>query len=133
MRRLAESDLGTILEDGVTGFGWPVSLTNPAGLTIQLVGFSNDIAQVIDPETGQAISGRSANCALRTSTIKTLGTALDPAFGIPQGISDTSAKPWIVNFLDINDAEHQFKVVQSNPDRTLGLISCLLEIYETAP
>lgn len=149
LRKLAESDLGAILEDSVTGFGWAIALTNPAGVRIELTGFSNDIAQVIDPETGQAVSGRSASCALRMSSITTLGGRLvtecneplaqcnepqmeagNVAFGFPEGITDSESKPWVVTFLDINSSPHSFKVIQSNPDRGLGLLSCLLELYE---
>ncbi len=149
LRELAESDLGVILEDSVTGFGWSIALINPSGAQIQMTGFSNDIAQVIDPETGQAVSGRSASCALRMSSIIALGGRLatecneplaqcnepqmeagNTAFGFPQGIADSDSKPWVVTFLDINSTPHSFKVIQSNPDRGLGLLSCLLELYE---
>lgn len=149
LRTLAESDLSFILEDADTGFGWPITLTNPAGATISLTGFSNDIAQVIDPDTGQAVSGRSASCALRISSIREQGANLvtecgeplaecnepqmeagNVAFGIPRGIADADSKPWIVTFLDINSFSHTFKVIQSNPDRALGVLSCLLELYE---
>lgn len=148
LRQLAESDLSVILEDDVYGFGWSIVLTNPSGVSIPLTGFSNDIAQVIDPETGQAVSGRSASCALRMSSItaggdlvtecnEALAQCNEPqmeagnvAFGFPQGIADSDSKPWIVTFLDINSSPHRFKVIQSNPDRTLGVLSCLLGLYE---
>lgn len=149
LRQLAESDLGVILEDGVRGFGWSIVLTNPSGASIPLTGFSNDIAQVIDPETGQAVSGRSASCVLRMSSITALGGNLatecneplaqcnepqmesgNVPFGFPQGIADSDSKPWVVTFLDINSSPHRFKVIQSNPDRTLGVLSCLLGLYE---
>ena len=149
LRMLAESDLGFILEDAVTGFGWPITLTNPDGATISMTGFSNDIAQVIDPDTGQAVSGRSANCSLRMSSIRELGGNLvtecgetlaqcgetsmqsgNVPFGLPRGIADSDSKPWIATFLDIGGLPHTFKIIQSNPDRALGVLSCLLEIYE---
>ena len=125
LRALAESDLGFIVEDGATGFGWPITLTDPSGFSSPdpLTGLSDDIAQVIDPDTGQAVSGRLASIALRISTLYAQGYAL------PQGIADASVKPWIVEFDDINGLPYKFKVQQSNPDRALGIVTCLLETY----
>lgn len=126
LRQLAESDLGLILEDGVTGFGWPITITDPAGNsgTGPLTGFSDDIAQIIDPDTGQAVSGRLASVALRISSLTAAGLTL------PRGIADAGSKPWVIQFDDINGNAFNFKVAQSNPDRALGLVTCLLELYE---
>ena len=123
LRALAESDLSFIVEDGAAGFGWPITLTDPDGNSGSLTGLSDDIAQVIDPDTGQAVSGRLASIALRISSL------LADGFSLPQGISDASQKPWVVEFEDINGTPHKFKVQQSNPDRALGLVTCLLEVY----
>lgn len=124
LRQLAESDLGIILEDGTTGFGWPITVTDPAGTVGTLTGFSDDIAQIIDPDTGQAVSGRLASVALRISSLTAEGLSL------PRGIADSGSKPWIIDFDDINGNAYKFKVSQSNPDRALGLVTCLLELYE---
>jgi hypothetical protein len=124
LRQLAEADLGVILEDSATGFGWPISVTDPDGNVGSLTGFSDDIAQVIDPDTGQAVSGRLASVALRISSLAIAGLTL------PRGIADTCSKPWVVEFNDINGNAFKFKVSQSNPDRALGLVTLLLELYE---
>ena len=124
LRDIAETDLATILEDGVFGFGWPVSVTDPSGTVGALTGYSTDISQLIDPDTGVAVSGRLASVALRMSSLTVAG------LGLPQGIADAASKPWLVTFDDINGAAHTFKVVQSNPDRALGVVVCLLEAYE---
>lgn len=123
LRETAETDLAFILEDAETGFGWSISVTDPAGTTEELTGFSNDIAQLIDPDTGQAVSGRLASAVLRISSLTAAGLAL------PVGIADSASKPWIVVFNDINGTAHTFKVAQSNPDRALGIVSLLLEAY----
>lgn len=124
LRELAESDLGLILEDGATGFGWPITITDPAGTSGALTGFSDDIAQLIDPDTGQAVSGRMASAALRISSLTQAGLEL------PRGISDSGSKPWTVSFDDINGNAYLFKVMQSNPDRALGLVTLVLEFYK---
>jgi len=83
----------------------------------------NDIAQVIDPDTGQAVSGRLASVAIRIGALTAAGLSL------PVGIVDAGSKPWVMEFNDINGNPFKFKVSQSNPDRALGLVACLLELY----
>ncbi len=124
LRELAEKDLGFIVEGDPLGFRWPVTLTDPTGRTSDgLFGFSDDISQTIDPDTGQLVSGRLASVALRISTLRSQG------FSLPSGIADQSRKPWVVTFDDINGTAHTFKVKQSDPDRALGLVVCILEGY----
>jgi hypothetical protein len=123
LRDIAEADLAFILEDADTGFGWPITVTDPDENSAELTGFSNDIAQVIDPETGQAVSGRLATATLRISSLTAAG------FSMPQGIADTSVKPWLITFNDINGNSFTFKILQSNPDRAIGVVSLVLEIY----
>jgi hypothetical protein len=125
LRDLAEQDLGRILEDRATGFGWPVTLTDPAGLSDDsLTGFSDDISQTIDPDTGELVSGRLASVALRISSLLAAG------FAVPRGVPDQGSKPWVVTFNDINGTAHTFKVRQANPDRALGMVVCILEGYD---
>lgn len=120
LRQLAEQDLSFTLEDSVTGFGWPVTLTDPAGGSSNLTGQSHDISQIIDPETGTAISGRSTAFVLRLSSITEAGLEM------PVGIADPDKMPWLVTFDDINGAPYKFKVEYADPDRTLGTISLIL-------
>lgn len=125
LREIAEQDLGFILEGDAQGFRWPITVTDPDGnVSSGLYGFSDDIAQVIDPDTGQAVSGRLASVSLRISSLALQG------LGLPVGIVDASLKPWLVAFDDINGNAFTFKVQESNPDRTLGNVVCLLEFYE---
>ncbi len=124
LRTIAESDLSFILEDDVYGFGWPITVIDPLDVAVAVIGFSDDIAQVIDPDTGQAVSGRLASVALRMSTLIAAG------IGIPKGISDINIKPWRIIFDDILGTSYTFKVAQSNPDRALGIVTCILERYE---
>ena len=124
LRELAEADLAITLEDGVSGFGWPVTVTDPSGAALAMTAQSNDVAQVIDPDTGQAVSGRSASATLRISSLTAGG------LGLPVGVADTTTKPWLVQFDDINGNPHLFKVVDGDPDRALGVVVCHLEAYE---
>ena len=117
-------ELRDILND-TDGFGFPITVTNPSGTVAALVGFSNDIAQVIDPETGQAVSGRLASVALSMEDMDAI-----VGFGQPKAIADPDSRPWVITFDDILGISHTFKVNESNPDRGLGLITCTLEAYD---
>jgi len=123
LREQAEADLAFILEDSVGGDGNLITLTDPNGLVDTFTGFSNDISQVIDPDTGQAVSGRQASITLRISSLYAAG------FGLPKQVSDTALKPWVVQFNDINGLPYTFKVSESMPDRALGVVVCMLETY----
>lgn len=123
LRAIAESDLSVILEDAIYGFGWSIIVTDTLDVAVSMTGFSNDIASIIDPETGMAVSGRLASVALRMSTL------IDSGIGLPKGIEDSASKPWRVTFNDIVGLPYTFKVSSSNPDRALGIVTCILENY----
>lgn len=125
LRTIAETDLSVMLEDSVYGFGWPITVTDPNSVTKSLTGFSNDISQIIDPDTGQAVSGRLATVALRIASLVSAGFA-----NLPRGVADSTSKPWLMVFTDINLNSFTFKVSKSDPDRALGIIICTLELYK---
>lgn len=127
LRALAEADLGRILENKSTGFGWDITLTNPEGKTELLTGFSQDIALAIDPDTGMLVSGRTASVALRIGLLRAKGFTENP-----RNISDENKKPWVVGFKDINGTPCLFKVMKSNPDAMIGCVTLLLEAYKQA-
>lgn len=125
LRNQAATDLAFIIDGDTTGFRWPITVTDPAGSsgTGQLYGFTTDISLVIDPDTGQAVSGRLASVAIRISALTAAG------LGLPVGIVDLNSKPWVIEFNDINGNAFTFKVNESNPDRALDVIVCILEAY----
>lgn len=123
LREIASQDLNIILSDKDAGFGWDILLTNPQGQSVALVGYSNDIGKNIDPETGVPVSGRLSTIAISMQKI------LEAGFEFPVSIADSSAKPWIVEFNDINGLSYKFKIAQTFPDRSLGILECKLEAY----
>ncbi|MCH9712754.1 MAG: hypothetical protein K0U20_09040 [Proteobacteria bacterium] len=125
LREQIEADNRAILNDGAFGFGYSITLTDPTGNAQPLTGFSNDISQLIDPDTGQAVSGRVASAALNINDILTAGFT-----ELPKSIADSASKPWLITFDDINGNTNTFKISQSNPDRTIGMIVCILEFYK---
>lgn len=123
LREIAAADLVTIVENE-DDFGWPITVTDPDDLTLSCVGLSTDVSQVIDPETGQAVTGRNASVTLARQTL------LDAGLGMPEGISDSTKRPWVIEFDDINGSTHTFKVLEAQHDRALGCVVCLLEAYK---
>jgi hypothetical protein len=123
LREQAERDLETTLEDSVNGFGVPMVIVDPDGFTAELCGQSGDIHFLIDPETGQAVSGRVAHVAMRISTLKSKGLQ------IPRGVADSAVKPWVVTFPDLECKNQTFKIEEARPDRTLGLVTCVVGVY----
>lgn len=124
IRELAEHDLAMTLEDSVNGFGWDIIITDPDGKTDTLQGQAGDIGFQIDPDTGQAVSGRQAHCALRISTLEAAG------FDIPVKISDKTKNVWKFEINDINGNPFTYTVAEIPPDRTLGIVNILLEFYK---
>jgi len=125
LRDQAAADAKRILEDSAAGFGWPITVTAPDGSSASLKGFSTDVAQTIDPDTGMTVSGRTASVTLPIKALTDAGLAL------PRGIADQASKPWRVTFDDIHGTSHEFKVAESMPDRALGVVLCMLEAYKT--
>ena len=123
IRKLAEEDLGLIVENP-KDFGWPIKVTNPEGVSENFIGISGDIALVIDPDTGDPVSGRLVQVSLRISSL----TA--KCFKLPVAIAESTSKPWVIEFESINGKPGVFKVSHSNPDRTLGLVKLNLEVYK---
>ena len=124
LREKARADLNKIVRNRSTGFGWDMLLTNPAGVQEAFVGFNADIGQVIDPETGMYMSGRLGSIAVTIAELNEKG------FDLPRAIADEMSKPWIVDLDDLEGESYTFKVSRSMPDRSAGLVVCILEAYE---
>ncbi len=123
---IAQADVRTILNDGVTGVGRPITLTAPDGTSGTFTGWSNDIGLLVDPDTGQAVSGRIATIAI---SIVDLVTAVPP-MALPVNVASAALKPWVVGYTDEQSNAYTFKVSESHPDRTLGIVTCTLEAYK---
>lgn len=125
LREQAAEDNRNILEDDATGFGWPIQVTAPNGDTAAMVGLSTDIHMTIDPETGQAVSGRNASVSLSIQGLTDAGFS-----ELPRNIASANSRPWVVAFEDVSGNAHTFKVCEALPDRAMGCIVCKLEAYK---
>jgi hypothetical protein len=121
LREQAAADNRAILEDSAAGFGWPITVTDPHGNGGALVGYSNDISQAIDADTGMLVSGRSVSATLSIASLTAAG------LGIPQGIIESNSRPWVLEFSDVGGKAYRLKVRESRPDRALNCVLCILE------
>ena len=78
-----------------------------------------DIGQLVDPNTGQPVSGRLASIVFRLSSRV-------PVFGsrIPEGVPQNSARPWIIGY-----GGNEYDVRRSAPDRTIGVVMCICGVW----
>ena len=123
LRAQAERDLGAILENP-GDFGLSMTVQSPLGVSRPLTGRSTDVSLTIDPDTGQFVTGRRASATLRISSV--LIEFGELPVNVPTGA------PWLVTVTDITGAEGTFKVSDSMPDRTLGVVILQLECYGPA-
>lgn len=119
LRAQAERDLATTLEGD---WGVSVLVTDPNGKAETLQAQTGDIGVLIDPDTGIPVAGRRAHVALRLSSLKAKGFE-----ELPKGTASPDEMPWRFKFDDLTGGSHEFAVRHSWPDRTLGVVVCLVE------
>lgn len=120
----ARIDAKNISGNTVSGFSVPIFVTSPDGFEAQVSGTYTDISQVIDPGTGEFVSGRQASVSIALSEFENAGFD-----GLPRGIADTTIKPWVMQINHPCHSGGKFRVIQSDPDNTLMLITCILGVY----
>lgn len=91
-----------------------------------MTGLSTDVSLSIDPETGVPVSGRRASVVLALAHLTAAG------LGMPVGVSDAASRPWVIVFDDVEGSTYTWKVVESNPDRAIGIVVCQLEAYRAS-
>lgn len=121
--QIAAADLRTILEDA-SGFGRPVIVASPGGVSARLVGRVNDISQSIDPETGLLVSGRTVTLTLALASLREAGLPE------PRACQEPGVEPWTVELLDAEPGQRNFVISAVRPDRSYGggegAITCFL-------
>ena len=108
-----EEFLERSLEDP-EAFGWEFTLTNPLGESQVITGQARHINMLIDMDTGADVQQEQASVVPRLSTI---------TIGEPK-------KGWLVDVKDTNGNEYNCYVVESFPDRTMGIIVLKLGLLE---
>lgn len=122
LRDQAVSDVTAILKN-TSDFGQEdIILTDPAGDTTDLVGFTGDISTTIDPDSGAIVKGRQLHVTIPINDL--------PAGPRPEAIRLRGSKPWLVSFPRITSAAvTQYVVIGSDPDDSMGAITLELGKY----
>ncbi len=106
-----------------SGFVWPCVITSPESVSENFDCRSNDIHLSIDTGTGDTVTGRQASVVVLISDL------INANFQTISGVANTSIKPWVVVFDSIDGIEGTYKVAETYPDHTAGLMVMLLESY----
>jgi hypothetical protein len=108
-----------------SAFGLSIVVTSPGGTSVDMTGYAREIGQTIEPETGQAVAGMRASIDLPLADFRA-------AFGsssLPVHVASAAGAPWRVSFDDAGGVNRAYKVVDTMPDLSLGVITCTLETY----
>lgn len=124
LRAQAELDLAGTIEAS-DDYGWPVLVTDPAGTAVALTGSAGVISEQLDAETGLLITAQRVAVSLRISSIVTAF----PSSGLPQGVLEEDAKPWLLTFDDLAANPGTWAVVDARPDLHLGMTTMLAEAW----
>jgi len=120
---LAAADIAAIIGDSDTGPGWEITVTDPDGVTADLVGLHQDIGQELDGD-GIMVSGRTVTVVLPIAALTAAG------LGVPVNVPESTSKPWIVEFEDSKGVSHVYKINRTEPDQGLPVVKCFCEPYE---
>jgi hypothetical protein len=119
---MAYDDAELIMKE-TDGFVWDCTITDPSGTSVAFKCRSNDIHLLFDVDTGQVITGRQATIVVLTKDLAAAG------FQDIRNIEDSTSKPWVIDVDDINGKSGKFKVRETHPDNTIGLMVMILETY----
>jgi hypothetical protein len=122
LRAQAALDAREIVEDVAEGFGCDFTLVSPAGIKVELKGLDQDISALIDPETGQAVTGRLATMVVSMKALEEAGVSL------PRGVADEGSHVWMVLATNVLGKPRKWKVSEARPDASIGLTTMFLEI-----
>ena len=103
--------------------GQNVVLITPDGLKYPLNSIVSVIHNLIDPDTGQPVSGFLATASINRLDLNALDIAL------PEGEASEFERPWLVRETNIDGIEVTYKITRSAPDEANGNILCDLGAY----
>ena len=119
-----QKDSQRIMNSNRFGFSTALVLTAPDGVAHGLNGIVSVIHNLIDPDTGQPVSGFLATVSLNTLDLQ------QSAIDMPYGEMDEQERPWTVDTTLVGGVEILTKVIRVAPDKTNGNILIDLGVYE---
>lgn len=124
LRAIAEQDLAITLEDSEYGFGLPATITDTKGTSAVLNVQSGDIHVLYDPGGEVKVNSRTAHISIRIASLTAAGLEM------PKAQPNQTKNPYTFEFADSNGIVRKFIVSQSSPDRTIGIVTMILELLE---
>ena len=121
-----QADAQTIMNSTRMGFSSAVTLTDPDSNEYSINGIVSIIHNLIDPDTGQPVSGFLATISINAKDLNDLD------IDVPEGEMSESSRPWLITHTDQFDTEQTMKISRSAPDETVGNILCDLVAYEVS-
>jgi hypothetical protein len=120
---IARRDAQRIINSNKFGFSSSVTLIDQAGVEYPINAIVSVIHNLVDPDTGQPVSGSLATASINTLDLIALGVQ------IPEGEADETKKPWLIREADIQGNTVTYAIVRSAPDKANGNILCDLNEY----
>ena len=118
-----QKDSQRIMNSTRFGVSIDIVLLDPAQVEYPLKSIVTVIHNLVDPDTGQPVSGYLATASINRLDLNELGIAL------PEGISNELARPWTIRYTNIDNVEITNKITRAAPDEANGNILCDLGSY----
>ena len=119
-----QKDAQRIMNSSRAGFSIDIVLTLPSGIEHSIKSIVSIIHNLIDPDTGQPVSGFFATASINSLDLLTLEVEL------PEGEMDSNKRPWTITATNVLGVSQLMKIVRVSPDETNGNILCELGTYE---
>lgn len=105
---------------------WSVDLTvdNLQGLSSIIKGFASKHHLGIDPETGLPVNTKNVHCSISEKVL------VDAGFTVRNSEREISMLNWKITWTDTSGNAWIYKINETMPSETLGLIVCFLGDYE---
>lgn len=115
LQEIINDDLGASLE---------CLITSPDGINETFQCRMSDISQTIDRNNHERTSGRQIVVSLSMLDLKISG------FDNIRGVAKKTEKPWIATFSNVLEVSGDYKVAETAPDNTLGIVVLYLEVIK---
>lgn len=117
-------DSQRIMNSDRFGFSTAITLTDPDGVGYPFNSIIAVIHNLVDPDTGQPVSGFLATASINILDLQALGLE------IPEGEMSELSRPWTVTETNIQNVVVTYKIVRAAPDEANGNILCDLVTYD---
>ena len=107
----------------IGAFGVDLTLTPPAGSPVSVRGLASKHHLQIDPETGFYVNVKNTHVNISESSLVAL------SYPIRNANNEVAMKGHVISYADSSGNVASYKIDETRPDETLGLIICILGDY----